>query len=186
MDAVNGLQYIRVDRVNYDDVEPWPTEADGHGSSLCRILERGYGNDSSNWMAAPPTPGSSTPQSTEDSDGDGLFDIYELANGLNPRDSRDAALDSDGDGMSNLDESHAGTSPRDSSEVLRLTLEPGVPATVLRFVAVAGRSYTIQYKDSLADSSWLDLGYVTSLEVTGSREIQDAPMSGSMHNAFAH
>lgn len=173
VDAVNGLQYIRVDRVNYDDVEPWPTEADGHGSSLCRILERGYGNDFSNWTAATPTPGSPTLQSTGDSDGDGLFDIYELANGMNPRDPMDAALDIDGDGMSNLDESRAGTNPRDSSEVLHLALRPESEAVVLRFVAVTGKSYTIQYKSVLTDPAWLDLGRVDATEVTAIKEIRD-------------
>jgi|GEM_PF-4789609 len=39
-----------------------------------------------------------------DSDGDGIGDEAELANGLDPNDPNDAALDSDGDGISNLDE----------------------------------------------------------------------------------
>ena len=53
-----------------------------------------------------------------DTDGDGLTDAYELANGLNPDDGTDAALDNDADGgpdgLSNLREFMAGTDPQDS------------------------------------------------------------------------
>ena len=45
---------------------------------------------------------------TMDSDGDGIGDNYELANGLDPNNPDDALLDKDGDGMSNLDEFLAG------------------------------------------------------------------------------
>ena len=39
-----------------------------------------------------------------DDDGDGIEDVAEIANGLDPKDSADALLDADGDGLSNLDE----------------------------------------------------------------------------------
>ena len=44
-----------------------------------------------------------------DTDGDGLRDSVEVANGLNPRDPADAAADSDGDGISNAQEIALGT-----------------------------------------------------------------------------
>jgi hypothetical protein len=47
-----------------------------------------------------------------DSDGDGMPDDYELANGLNPNSAADAALDADGDRLTNLDEYQRGTNPR--------------------------------------------------------------------------
>jgi hypothetical protein len=59
---VNGsgeLQYIRVDRVVYDNVAPWPTGPDGGGNSLKRANLSNYGNDVVNWNGgSAPTPGS--------------------------------------------------------------------------------------------------------------------------------
>ncbi len=49
-----------------------------------------------------------------DSDHDGLFDVWEMANGLNPL-SNDASLDADGDGLTNAQEFNGGvnsTNPR--------------------------------------------------------------------------
>jgi hypothetical protein len=51
------FEYIRVDRVNYNDKAPWPTTADGEGDSLDRITDSDYGNDVANWQAGSPTPG---------------------------------------------------------------------------------------------------------------------------------
>lgn len=46
-----------------------------------------------------------------DTDGDGIPDDWETANGLNPA-VNDAALDPDNDGLDNLDEYHQGTNPQ--------------------------------------------------------------------------
>ena len=46
-----------------------------------------------------------------DCDGDGLTNIEEIENGLNPLDGRDAIGDIDGDGLTNLEEKTLGTNP---------------------------------------------------------------------------
>lgn len=55
----NGIPYVRVERIHYRDQAPWPLTADGLGASLQRRVALSYGNESSNWFAASPTPGKS-------------------------------------------------------------------------------------------------------------------------------
>ena len=57
----NGVPYILIERVDYDDDAPWPAAADGLGLSLHRCSETGYANDATNWVAAPPTAGTAKP-----------------------------------------------------------------------------------------------------------------------------
>ena len=49
--------WIPIEKVDYDDVAPWPTTPDGYGDSLNRDDINAYGRDYSNWNAATPTPG---------------------------------------------------------------------------------------------------------------------------------
>jgi len=88
-----------------------------------------------------------------DSDGDGLPDIWEAANGLNPY-FNEAALDYDGDGLTNLQEYLAGTHPLDASSFLKIEALSSADGIHLKFQAVAGRSYKIQYCESLPGNQW--------------------------------
>jgi len=53
------VPYIDVDVLHYDNKTPWPTNADGLGSSLERLNAAAYGNDPINWRASRggPSPG---------------------------------------------------------------------------------------------------------------------------------
>ena len=88
-----------------------------------------------------------------DGDGDGLPDIWEAANGLNSS-FNEAALDYDGDGLTNLQEYLAGTNPLDASSQLNLQALSSTGGIRLKFQAVAGRSYRIQYSELLPGNSW--------------------------------
>lgn len=48
-----------------------------------------------------------------DSDGDGMPDLWETKNGLDPKNAKDSALDADGDGYTNLEEFLNGTNPQE-------------------------------------------------------------------------
>jgi hypothetical protein len=60
----DGGNYIRIDRVNYDEESPWPVwdlipghlDPDGGGASISRLYIDCYGNDPNNWTAAQPSP----------------------------------------------------------------------------------------------------------------------------------
>jgi hypothetical protein len=58
--GTNGVGYITIDAVRYNDRAPWPPAADGSGPSLQKRMPGLYGNEPLNWKAAGPTPGSDT------------------------------------------------------------------------------------------------------------------------------
>ncbi len=53
----NGVPYIVVDEVRYNDKLPWPPGADGDGPSIQRLAATAYGNEPTNWFASGITPG---------------------------------------------------------------------------------------------------------------------------------
>jgi len=67
----------------------------------------------------------------------------------------DAGLDPDHDGFTNLQEYLAGTDPHDGASFLRFE---SVGATAggyeLHFVAVAGRTYSVQHRDAFGSGEW--------------------------------
>jgi hypothetical protein len=155
----NGMvPQILVEKVVYQDRGLWPTSADGLGMSLQRVSASGYANDPTNWVAAAPAPG---PYGAMDTDGDGMPDDWEDLYNFNRNSAADAALDADGDGLTNLEEYLAGTHPRQIGSSLRLTATLNGTIAELRFNAVAGKTYTILYSDSLPGGpSWQRLADV--------------------------
>ena len=57
----DGVPFITVDEVRYNDKAPWPAAADGSGPSLQRLNAVLYGNDPAYWTAALANPGSAYP-----------------------------------------------------------------------------------------------------------------------------
>jgi hypothetical protein len=163
---------VLVDKVAYDDLPPWPNDADGTGPSIHRIHMTGYGNDPTNWMAAAASPGPSG--SGGDTDGDGMPDNWEQQYSLDLNDPDDAGEDADADGLTNLEEYLAGTDPRDSGSFLRITSVAPSPGNVaVTFNAVAAKTYTIQYRDSLSTGAWLRLNDVAAQGSSGPVTIFD-------------
>lgn len=148
------VPYILIDRVKYSDIAPWPAEADGTGPSLQRLNPNAYGNEPANWFASGFTPGRShLPVNNSDSDGDGMPDAWESANGLDPA-MNDAGLDSDGDGLINVHEFMAGTSPKNAASSLALVIYQNQANLVLRFTAQSQKAYRIESSSNLGANSW--------------------------------
>lgn len=157
---------FRVFTMGYQESVPWPSAADGLGSSLQRANLALPAGDPAAWVAAPPTPGAPLNPNRADSDGDGLPDAWERDHGTDPL-RADAAADPDGDGFTNAAEFLAGTDPHDAASALRLELVGmnAVPAPGelrLKFQASAGRTYAIQQRSDLAQGPWTTLLRVES------------------------
>ncbi|MCK5849961.1 MAG: hypothetical protein KAH23_03525, partial [Kiritimatiellae bacterium] len=94
--------------------------------------------------------------SSADYDGDGLPDATDP--------------DDDNDGMSDVDEILAGTDPLDQDSVFQiseLSIQDG--SLHLEFQSVNGRMYSVEYKNDLTNSTWLNL----STNISGDGSVLD-------------
>ena len=122
-----------------------------------------------------------SPDSPEtDSDGDGIPDWWELFHGTNPNSYIDGAQDLDGDGQSNFGEYVSGTNPEDRNSSLKAYISRTPDGIVhLRFTAVYGRSYTLEYRNALDKSNaWQPLYQIPAVAYTQTIELTD-PTGGS-------
>lgn len=128
-------------------------------------------------VALTPTPGAANQQPNADTDGDGMPDAYELANGLNPNNPADATLDADGDSQTNKAEYLAGTNPQLPGSRLAATVAAtGTPGQfAVTFTAIAGKTYTVRYKDDLAAATWTNLQNIPAQGSDTVMTINDTP-----------
>jgi len=94
--------------------------------------------------------------SLPDSDADGMDDDFEVSYFGNLE--RDGAGDMDNDGHTDRDEFLAGTNPTDNASILRVVSisAPGSTARQLVWSSTPGRTYVVQFKDSL-NENWVTL-----------------------------
>lgn len=93
-----------------------------------------------------------------DTDFDGMDDTWETFYFDNL--SHDGTADTDEDGMTDLQEYLAHTEPNNPSSFLKFTniLVDSAPSVQIQWGSQLGKAYQIQYKNSLNDASWTNLG----------------------------
>jgi len=158
---VGELQFIRIDRVDYTDDEPWPTGPDGSGTSLARINEYAYGNDFANWRESTATVGQ-----TE-------FQLWLASQNL-PVGQDGPYDDPDGDGIATTIEYACGTDPMAFSTMTGeydIFPTPSVVTLMLPDVH-SDLGYIIQRATDLMNPDWTDL--VATVSVVGGQTIIDA------------
>lgn len=173
-DAFNVTQYIRMDRVAYDDEFPWNTAPDGGGPSLQKVSETDYGNDSANWTSAATSPGNPIP-------GDD-FATWIAASGL-PGAHQGPEADPDGDGRNNLVEYALGSSPNaaDAQAPFQLLYDQG--QAVMHYSLRndrPGMVLHIERSDTLAPGSWSPVPSA-ALGISGNLQSRTAEASLSGH-----
>jgi hypothetical protein len=111
-----------------------------------------------------------------DLDQDGLPDTWESAHGLNPT-VADAHEDSDGDGFTNAQEYETGTDPADTDSYLRMEDIATGGSVVIRFVARAGRPYSVVVADDVG-GPYVKLVDVAADAADRMAEVRDAVVPG--------
>jgi hypothetical protein len=106
-----------------------------------------------------------------DQNRNGIDDAWEVAHFGQA--NVDPQADADGDGATNLQEYLAGTDPRDAQSALRLSMHASSGAT-LEWFGVAGKRYQVQFRASLSEGAWQNLGN----PVTGQGRIVQLPANG--------
>ncbi|MDZ8118519.1 thrombospondin type 3 repeat-containing protein [Pontiella agarivorans] len=99
--------------------------------------------------------GNSGGNGSSDRDNDGLPNVWETDNGLNPDFAGDAGEDPDGDGFTNAEEYRTGTDPNEKNSYFRLSMSgPGSPfpgEIELSWNSVSGKQYRILAADHLTN-----------------------------------
>lgn len=171
------VPYVMVEKVSYRPASPWPEGAAGTGQSLQRRTLPDYANDPMNWFVAASTAGALGAQTSEDVDGDGMPDLWELQNGLNVF-LANGTGDADADGFSNYAEWVAGTNPHSAASVLKLAATTSGGGVVqLGFQAMAGRSYTLLAAPQADAEVWFSVANITAV-ATNRNILLTQPTSG--------
>jgi hypothetical protein len=75
------------------------------------------------------------------------------------------------------------TGPRNAASVLRVSIDAQTNTAILRFLAGSNHAYTIQYRDALGNSPWLDFTNLPPASTNRTIVCKD-PLPAGMTNRF--
>ncbi|VGO20320.1 lamin tail domain-containing protein [Pontiella sulfatireligans] len=146
------VPYIVVERVEYNDAAPWPTDADGLGSSLERADAALYPNDAANWAAnANPSPGTAALSDSDALPDDWEIDYFGSINAANGGEDDDW----DNDGASNYNEWRAGTDPTNAVSVFKFESLETAEDSVFTWQSATGKTYSLWISTNLVSGDFL-------------------------------
>ncbi|GAA6135374.1 hypothetical protein NBRC116188_21640 [Oceaniserpentilla sp. 4NH20-0058] len=112
----------------------------------------------------------------EDADNDGMSDLFEIKNGLNPLDASDANLDPDNDGRTNLEESLDGTNPRAKTSVL--TQDATLVASIATFETGAAKMLLVDEELAVASTNNASVKLYDLNNLSQARSIESSDANG--------
>jgi len=121
-----------------------------------------------------------------DSDGDGMPDEWESANGFEPGNSDDAGDDADLDNQSNRDEYLAGTDPHATNSVLKIDniSQISFGKFKLQFKAASNKTYSVEFVDTPPGSNWTRLAEFVATATNHQSELIDTIAPNSSGKRF--
>lgn len=153
-----------------------PNAKDSDGDGADDNVELAHGTDAASALSVPafftftPPANNVHVEGSEDLDGNGLSDVWEMWAGVN---GLTAAADNDGDGFSNLSESIAGTAPTDAASYPKSTASQSGNDIILAWPEVPGKDFGVIASGTM--SGWLPVTGLPGRSVVGGTVYQTVP-----------
>jgi hypothetical protein len=167
-DPLIGVPYVEIDRVDYDNLAPWPTAPDGGGSSLGKVSPTLYGNDPLSWEAES---NGGTPGSLHNDSNAPTADIVDVS--PDPRTS----------GVSSITINFS--EPVQNFDLSDLTLTRNAGANLLTASQTLTTSNNTSFTlNNLSGITWVEGAYTLTLSISDIIDLTAHPLATNAADSF--